>query len=103
MQLARKVNTPLSDGRKVLKSTHGKILVRELQLNEASLDLILDCLEKDPLAGRFKDLDTGDNAFHLLVDGRFPHSFVLHVLPVLIEKVGLSCYDVFILLLYEYL
>jgi hypothetical protein len=57
------------NGRKAVPvSTHGKTLINELMSpKNARLDIILNCIEKDNLAGRLKDPKTGNNSYHILL------------------------------------
>jgi hypothetical protein len=66
-------------------STHGRLLLAELGSREegARMEFVLECIEKDPLAGRLKQ-PSGDNSYHLLVGGRFSDSFKLAVLRALL-------------------
>ncbi len=44
---------------KVLKSVHGKSLLRELSDRQARLERVLEILNKEPNAGRLRDPETG--------------------------------------------
>jgi len=70
---------------KQLISTHGKVLLRELSDKTANINTVKDCIRQDPVAGRFRDPNTKDNAFHLLLNGEFSKKFVLEVLDLLIK------------------
>ena len=68
------------------QSTHGRVLLNELRdPPSARLEFVLDCLRKDPLSGRLKDPDTGDNAYHMLLGRGYQKSFILAVLGVLLN------------------
>ena len=69
-----------------LISTHGKKLLTELTTPNANLEVTLSYINCDPVAGRLKDVTTGNTAYHLLVSGDHPVSFVLPVLQLLLEK-----------------
>ena len=69
-----------------LVSTHGKKLLTELRTPNANLEVTLSYINSDAVAGRLKDLTTGNTAYHLLVSGDHPVSFVLPVLQLLLEK-----------------
>ena len=69
-----------------LVSTNGKKLLTELTTPKADLEVTLSYINCDPIAGRLKDLTTGNTAYHLLVSGDHPVSFVLPVLQLLLEK-----------------
>lgn len=49
-------------------STHGKLLLNELLTpKSANLELVLSYIDKDPVAGRLKDPENGNNSYHLLL------------------------------------
>ena len=57
-----------STTRSPLVSIYGKTLLKELhEPSTANLEVITDIILKDPLAGRLKDSETGENSFHLLL------------------------------------
>lgn len=70
---------------KQLVSTHGKVLLRELSDRTADINVLRDYIKKDPVAGRYRDPNTKDNAFHMLLNGNFSKKFVLEVLELLIK------------------
>ena len=78
----------LHNGKKAAPtSTHGKALLSELLTPiSANLDVALSYIEKDPMAGRLKDPDTGNNAYHLLLGNDHSAEFVITVLKALLEK-----------------
>ena len=68
-------------------STHGKALLMELLTPaSANLEVALSFIEKDPMAGRLKDPETGNNSYHLLLGNDHSSEFVITVLKALIEK-----------------
>ena len=68
-------------------STHGKALLLELLTPaSANLEVALSYIEKDSMAGRLKDPDTGNNSYHLLLGNDHTPEFVLTVLKALLEK-----------------
>ena len=52
----------------------------------ANLEVALSFIEKDPMAGRLKDPETGNNSYHLLLGNDHSSEFVITVLKALIEK-----------------
>jgi hypothetical protein len=68
------------------QSTHGRALLLELRdRRSARIDYILDCLQKDPLSGRLREPDSGNNAYHLLFIGNYPERFTETVLDKLLS------------------
>ena len=68
------------------QSTHGRALLLELRdCAHAKIDFVLDCLNKDPLSGRLKCPETGNNAYHWLLSGSYNKDFILKVLSKLLE------------------
>lgn len=73
-------------------STHGKALLSELLTPaSANLEVTLSYIEKDAMAGRLKDADTGNNSFHLLLGSDHSSDFVIPVLRALLEKCPEGC------------
>jgi hypothetical protein len=69
-----------------LKSKFGKKLLREVsELNSSNINEVIDYIRKDPLAGRLKTPDRGDNAFHILLGSEYDESLILPVLSELCE------------------
>jgi hypothetical protein len=68
------------------KSPFGKFLLRELSDKNAKIDVVLDYIEKDQHAGRLKDPETKNTAYHLILNGDFSNTFVLLVLKKLLQK-----------------
>lgn len=67
-------------------STHGRALLIELRdRSTARIEFVLECLEKDKLSGRLKEVDTGNNAYHLLIIGNYPADFTMTVLLKLLD------------------
>lgn len=83
----------LANGKKApLVSTHGKALLNELLTPvNANLEVILSYIDKDPMAGRLKDPETGNNSFHLLLGNDHAADFVTVVLKALLEKCPEGC------------
>ena len=52
---------------KTLKSKHGKSLIRELSEKTGDINKIISFINEDPLAARYKDPESGENAFHILL------------------------------------
>jgi hypothetical protein len=67
-----------------LQSTHGRTLLQELQRRDASLPKVLECIQKDPLAGRLAKPETGENSFHVLLASGRPTTWIQQVLQALI-------------------
>jgi hypothetical protein len=67
-------------------STHGRALLLELRDSKnVREDVVLDYIRKDPLSGRLKVPETGDNAFHLLMGRHYEKSFMITVLTELLK------------------
>ena len=83
----------LANGKKQAPvSTHGKALLSELLTPaSANLEVTLSYIEKDAMAGRLKDADTGNNSFHLLLGSDHSSDFVIPVLRALLEKCPEGC------------
>ena len=76
---------------KVLKSKHGKTLLHELSEKNGNISKILSYINEDPLAARYKDPETGDNSFHLLLQNGpnndwYSSETIVQILKLLIEK-----------------
>jgi hypothetical protein len=71
---------------KQVVSTHGKRLILELSDLDASLETVLNYIDTDPLAGRLKDPDLGNTAYHLLLGSNFPYTFIIPVLRRLLDR-----------------
>jgi ankyrin repeat protein len=71
---------------KKVVSTHGKQLLRELCDSDANLERVISFVDADPFAGRLKDPDYGNNAYHYLLGSSFSAQFVVAVLRKLLEK-----------------
>lgn len=73
---------------KILRSTHGKGLLRELSSGpkHARLDFCIESVQKDPFAGRLQDSEHGNNSFHLVLSLGYGKDFMTTLLAVLIER-----------------
>lgn len=71
---------------KQLKSVLGKSLIRELKDKSADIHKVIDYVTREPHASRLKDQETGNTAYHLLLNGDFTDEFILTVLRLLLEK-----------------
>ena len=83
----------LANGKKSAPvSTHGKALLSELLTPiSANLEMALSYIEKDAMAGRLKDPDTGNNSFHILLGNDHSPEFVVTVLRALLAKCPEGC------------
>jgi ankyrin repeat protein len=79
---------------RIIKSTHGKLLLRELHDRNANFVKVIEYISKDQYSGRYKDSETNNNAYHLLLSGDFDSNFVLLVLRALLEKCPKGVQDV---------
>lgn len=70
---------------KHLVSTHGKMLLRELRDTTVNINVVKDCIQKDPVAGRYRDPNSKENAFHALLNGNFSKKFILEILDLLLK------------------
>lgn len=68
-------------------STHGRTLIAELKdVRNVREDIVLDCIRRDPLSGRLKNPETGENAYHLLMSRGYEKDFMMTVLAELLKN-----------------
>jgi len=68
-------------------STHGRTLIAELKdVRNVREDIVLDCIRRDPLSGRLKSPETGENAYHLLMNRGYERDFMMTVLTELLKN-----------------
>eukprot|EP01041_Mallomonas_annulata_P007065 gene7065-14370_t len=66
-------------------STHGKLLISELSVPNASIENVMAYIAKDRFAALLKN-ENGCNSFHILMDSGYSKDFILPVLQSLLER-----------------
>lgn len=84
-------STSMPVATKILKSKHGKSLLRELSEKAGDINKIVGFITEDPFAGRYRDPESGENAFHILLQNGPNNEWrsrdvIIQILKLMIEK-----------------
>lgn len=71
---------------KSLISKNGRAVINQLKdFSHLNVQILVDLIQEDPLAGLLKDNDTGNNAYHLILDQNLRKEQILILLKALLQ------------------
>ena len=72
--------------KQTLISKNGRAVLNHLKdLSQCDVQILVDLIQEDPLAGLLKDNDSGNNAFHLIFDRNLGREQIIVLLSVLLQ------------------